>query len=264
MSGSKRGTARIGVLVPFTNTNLEPDLALMCPGDVTMHFARIGGYDADEIPDSRQMSGLATTDMEEPLRLLSGVAPDVVLYGCTSATLSLGRAFDRKLAGDIRSATGARTITAAGALVHALNAISAHRIAFASPYVSVLNDEAIAFLSDAGIETVSRADLPYALGNSEQGMMTPDDVIELGLRADSASAQAIALSCTDMRAVEAIDALEQQTGKPVITSNQAMMYQALSELGMGFKNKGFGRLMECVSLNSDMTGGPKVGGAFLP
>jgi maleate isomerase len=35
-----RGRARIGVLVPFTNTNLEPDLALMAPaGPVAAHRA---------------------------------------------------------------------------------------------------------------------------------------------------------------------------------------------------------------------------------
>jgi hypothetical protein len=53
-----RGRARIGVLVPFTNTNLEPDLALMAPPGLSLHIARMGGYDEDEIPDETQMQGL--------------------------------------------------------------------------------------------------------------------------------------------------------------------------------------------------------------
>lgn len=40
-----RGRAQFGVLVHFTNTNLEPDLALMRPDGVSLHFARLGGYD---------------------------------------------------------------------------------------------------------------------------------------------------------------------------------------------------------------------------
>jgi maleate isomerase len=35
------------------------------------------------------------------------------------------------------------------------------------------------------------------------------------------------LSCTDMRAVEVINQLEQELGKPVVTSNQAILYAAL-------------------------------------
>ena len=43
--------------------------------------------DEDEIPDEDQMAGLGAADMQEPLRLLLGAKPDVVIYGCTSATL---------------------------------------------------------------------------------------------------------------------------------------------------------------------------------
>ena len=50
MSPEDRGGARIGVLVPFTNTNLEPDMMMMRPPGATLHFHRLGNYDADEIP----------------------------------------------------------------------------------------------------------------------------------------------------------------------------------------------------------------------
>ena len=45
-----RGRRRFGILVPFTNTNLEPDMVLLRPDGVSLHFARMGGYDQDEIP----------------------------------------------------------------------------------------------------------------------------------------------------------------------------------------------------------------------
>ena len=34
---TSRGRARIGVLVPFTNTNLEADMALLRPSGVSHH-----------------------------------------------------------------------------------------------------------------------------------------------------------------------------------------------------------------------------------
>ena len=110
---TSRGRARFGVLVPFTNTNLEPDMALMRPGGVSLHFARMGGYDEDEIPmnpDAR----IGAADLDEPLHLLMGAKPDVVFYGCTSATLTHGPEFDRQLAARISADSGAKTVTAAG------------------------------------------------------------------------------------------------------------------------------------------------------
>ena len=241
---TNRGRARIGVLVPYTNTNLEPDMTLLLPEGVSAHFMRMGGYDEDEIPDEDQMAGLGSADLDAPLSLLQGAKPDVVLYGCTSATLSHGPSFDRDLARKIISQSGAQTVTAAGALVAALNTLGVTRIGFASPYVPSLNDRAIAFLTDEGFATVSRAEVDEALGNAGQGALTPDAVFDLGKRADSPEAEAIVLSCTDMRSVEVIDRLEQAVGKPVVTSNQAMVFQALQMLGISDAPPGYGRLIK--------------------
>ena len=40
------------------------------------------------------------------------------------------------------------------------------------------------------------------------------------------------LSCTDMRAAEAAPAIEASLGKPVVTSNRAMMRAALKRIGV--------------------------------
>lgn len=239
-----RGRARIGILVPFTNTNLEPDMAMMRPDGVSLHVARMGGYDEDEIPDETQMHGLGAADLNEPLHLLMGSKPDVVMYGCTSATLTHGPAFDRALADKIKAASGAETVTAAGALVNALNTLGARRIGFASPYVRAINDMAIGFLRETGIETVNRSEVDAALDNEGQGALDPDQVFALGLKADHADADAVVLSCTDMRSVEVLARLERELGKPVVSSNQAMLFQALQLLNNQGPVPGFGQLME--------------------
>ncbi|MEM6624820.1 MAG: aspartate/glutamate racemase family protein [Pseudomonadota bacterium] len=231
-SQNTRHRLRLGVLVPFTNTNLEPDMARLAPPGAAVYAARLGGYDQDEIPDEHQMADLGASDMDEPLRLILGVRPHVVFYGCTSATLTHGPAFDRDLAARIHATAGVPTITAAGALVHALTSLKITRVAFASPYVGKINDMAEAFLAEQGITTVSRADIGVALDNYGQGALTPDQICALAARAVSPDAQAIVLSCTDMRSVECIARLEDALGKPVVCSNQAMIYQAMGLLGL--------------------------------
>ena len=242
---ARRFKFRLGVLVPFTNTNLEPDMVMLRPDGASLHFARLGGYDADEIPDDTQMAGLGASDLTEPLRLLQGVLPDVILYGCTSATLTHGPDFDRQLASTIKAQSGAQTITAAGALVDGLRALGIERIGFASPYVGAINDHAEAFLASSGIRTVSRADIGRVLDNYGQGELEPDEIIALARRADSEAAEALVLSCTDMRSAEVVEALEVDLGKPVICSNQAMIRQACGLLGLD-RPAGCGRLLSAA------------------
>lgn len=235
---------RIGVLVPFTNTNLEPDMMRMCPLGASVHFTRIGGYAMDEIPASSQMREMGEADISEALHLIAGVRPDVVLYGCTSATLTHGLGFDRDLTRKIKETTGAKAITAAGALISALHEMGAKKVGFASPYVGEVNAQAIRFLTDAGIETVKCADVGKRLSNFEQGALTPDDVFDLAVQADHEKADAIVMACTDLRAVELIGRVEAKLDKPVITVNQAMMFAVLKDFSLSHTASAFGSLFD--------------------
>lgn len=244
MSSQIRAGIHIGVLVPFTNTNLEPDLTLMRPPDCTLHCQRIGGYDAEEVPGSDQMSKLGTFDISHDLAMIAGARPDVVLYGCTSSTLTLGPEFDRDLALKIKTGTGAVSLTAAGSLVSAIQALKIHRVGFSSPYVGNINEKAGNFLMQNGIETVKHAGIGRDLDCYGQGELTPDEIYQLALKADSPEAEAIILSCTDMRAVEVIEKIEATLSKPVVTSNQAMMFCLCRKLSIPYHPGLPGRLFD--------------------
>lgn len=246
MNRQTRVSTRIGVLVPFTNTNLEPDMMLMRPPNCSLHFQRTGGYSADEIPGSDQMAELGEFDISHDLSMIAGARPDIVLYGCTSATLTHGADFDRDLAMKIKAGSGAVSLTAAGSLAGALQALDVQRIGFSSPYVGSINEQAVTFLKQSGVETVKRADIGRDLGCYGQGEMSPDEVYDLALKADDPKAQAIVLSCTDMRSVEVIERIEVATGKPVVTSNQAMMFCLCKKLSIPLYQGLPGRLFNCL------------------
>jgi N-methylhydantoinase B len=231
-AGNSRGGGRIGVVLPMSNTNLEPDMMLLRPEGVSLHFMRVGGYDLDAVPDSAQMRKLALASLDEVIDTLKAALPDVILYGCTSATLALGPEFDRKLQHQIEELSGAAVVTAAGAVIEALSDLGVRKIGFCSPYVRKLNEEAVNFLGECGFEVASEAHVDTDLGNYGQGALTPHEVFELAMRADHPQAEALVLSCTDMRAVETITTLEAALGKPVVTSNQALMHAARKRLGI--------------------------------
>ena len=227
---ASRGTARIGIIVPVSNTNLEPDMMLLRPEGISLHFARAGGYDLDQVPDGEQMKKFALATLDEVIDAISAARPNVILYGCTSATLAHGPVFDKEFSQRIQQRTNIPTITAAGAVVEVLQEQCITNIGFSSPYVESLNAQAIGFLADSGINTVSEAYIGEDLGNYGQGALSPEQVFDLGVRADHPNADAIVLSCTDMRAVEITDDLQNALGKPVISSNGALMRCALKRL----------------------------------
>jgi maleate cis-trans isomerase len=234
---------RVGVLVPYTNTNLEPDMARLLPKNCQAHFTRIGGYDQNEIPGFDQMAAMGETNIAEPLRLISGIHPDFVLYGCTSATLAHGRGFDGKLTEVIARKTGANAITAAGAILKSLHSLNAKEIGFASPYVGAVNRRAVRFFAEAGINTIKRAEPSQVLSNHDQGALTPDEIFDLALRADHPHAKAIVMACTDLRAVETISRIESALGKPVVTANQAMVFVFLQQMRIDLRGEFGGTLL---------------------
>ena len=79
--------------------------------------------------------------------------------------------------------------------------------------------------------------------NEEIAALTGEAIFKAAKKADTAAADALFISCTAIRAVEVIDRLEQALGKPVITANQAMFWQALRVAGCNAKIEGYGALL---------------------
>ena len=196
------------------------------------------------------MRRFAQAFLDTILEALMAARPDVVLYGCTSATMAMGPDYDRAFRARIEAVAGVPAVTAAGALVEALDDLDAEAVGFCSPYTEALAHQAAAFLEAAGRRVVGMAHVGTDLDNDGQGALTPAEVLALARRADHPEAEAIVLSCTDMRAVETIAALEEETGKPAVTSNQAMVHAAISRLGL--PDRVPGRLGEAAAGATDL------------
>lgn len=227
---------RIGLIVPSSNTNAEPDCNLLCPDGVTLHSVRSGGYDVEAIPDSNEMRKFVRQSLDQNCKDLMDARVDIIAYACTSATLSEGPEFDAAFCRTITDISGFPAITTAGALVAAIHRIGASKVAFTSPYVKLLSQEAVNYLTLSNIEVVNEYALDRELNSLEQNALTPQDAYDMAVIADHPEAQAVVISCTDFRALEAIPAIEKTLGKPVISSNQALMFACLRVLRVSTEN----------------------------
>lgn len=79
--------------------------------------------------------------------------------------------------------------------------------------------------------------------NTEMARVPPPDLVDFVARHAHPEAEAYLLSCTALRSAPTIEVLEQLTGRPVVTSNQAAVWHALRRAGVCDVVPRFGRLL---------------------
>jgi maleate cis-trans isomerase len=102
------------------------------------------------------------------------------------------------------------------------------------------------FLVHEGFKVVSMEQLfaDTEIGDFELQTLSADEIRGACLRADRPDADALAVVCTGVALAEQVEGLERELGKPVITSNLAIMYKALQDVGYQEPIAGFGTLLE--------------------
>lgn len=213
--------ARIGLLALATDLNSEADLRRMLPADVGLYCNRV----RHENPMSLAALQRVAEDLPRAGRdLLPGLALDVLVYGCTSGTIAMGEAQTLRLLGEVRAARHATTPVTAS--LAALAQLGARRVSMLTPYRAAVNRELGSYYRERGLEVLNVSGLDmdddYAMSD-----IAPEAIVAAGIRATAAGADALFISCTALRSSQAVERIEKATGRPVITSNQAVVWHAL-------------------------------------
>ena len=76
------------------------------------------------------------------------------------------------------------------------------------------------------------------------GSQSPQTAYRLAREVNRPEVDCLFVSCTNFATIPIIAALEADTGKPVVTSNQATIWDSLRRAGVREPIRGFGRLLE--------------------
>lgn len=216
---------RIGLLVPSSNTLQEVELARALPSGTTLHTTRLKLTTVD--PDSI-LSIVA--ELETESKKLMDADVDVILFAATAPSSRNGIGYDRKLIERITAATGKPATTASTALLEAFRVLNIRRISFGAPWGKAVNVTSVKFLEENGIRVVADEALGV-LRNQDIGLLDPETARDMALRVDRPEADAVMLGCGNWRALQIVEELEKEIGKPVLTTNQVSLWHALKIAG---------------------------------
>jgi maleate cis-trans isomerase len=230
---------KIGILIPNMNTTMEMDFHRLIPAGVSVHTARISWTKPENSVDSlRELR-------ENSLRAAVDVAAarvDVIVYGCTAGGVLEGPSGDREIAAMISRETNVPTITTTTAMVEGLRELGIRKVSVASPFSEEVDRKLEEFLKANGFEVLSLESLHQ--GNVWDYAKIPAFMIyALGKKAFVPEADGLFVPCTQLRALDTVDELEHDIGRPVVTAVQASLWFALKTLGLKTPIHGYGSLL---------------------
>ena len=238
LDGGRHWRAQLGFILMATDLACEADLFDMAPAGVGIHVTRLNTEAHTSIETlSTHLDGMA----DAASRLQPELDSDVICYACTSGSIVNG---EEAVMAEIRKgAPPSMPMTLVTGVVDALRELDAKRIVVGTPYLDEVNTLEAEFLTSKGFDVLDIQGLNQTTA-SEFGRVTPAYWQHFALELDRPEADAIFLSCTGTRSLEAVSAIEAAANKPVITSNQAMFWSCLRRAGIEDELEGFGQIFE--------------------
>lgn len=228
---------RVGFVLLSTDLTSERDAAsVLGPEHIAVHVSRLFFENPTTPENLRRMAPRLT---EAADLLVPGAALSAICYSCTSGTIEIGAVAVATAVNAARP--GVPVVTPPEAAIAAFAALGARRVALLTPYLVETTQPMAAYLVARDVELVAARCLGLA-DDREMARISHDSIIAAAVEADHPDAEALFISCTALPALGVIDEIERRIGKPVISSNQACLWQLRRHAGSASPLAGFGRL----------------------
>ena len=233
--------ASIGLIVLATDYTIEHEWRQVFAGldGIALYATRIQNEDRITPETLRAME----PRIVECARVITPDTPvDVIAYGCTSASMAIG---EEQVFANIRQARpDAKCTTPITAAFAAFDAFKAKRIGVLTPYPADVNKIVSEYIAARGYQVPVFGSF-NADRDTVVARITPQS-IERAVREiiRHAEVDAIFVSCTSVRLMEACAELEKNLGIPLTSSNHAMAWHALRLAGIDDEMAQFGSLFK--------------------
>jgi maleate isomerase len=214
-------TARVGLIVPSSNRMAEQEMVPAFPAGVTVHVTRLRMTGANHLAFDQLLPRI-----EEAARALTDARCDVVAFHCTANSMEGGKAGEEQILATLARAGASHATTTITAIQRAFEACEARRIVLITPYSAGTTEHEAEFLRQAGYDVLTAKG--FALAGSDAYCATPPQFWrDRALEAAHPDADAYLISCANIVVFGVIEELEARLARPVVTSNQAVIWDAL-------------------------------------
>ncbi len=230
--------ARIGQMRPATSIEGAEEWRSVAPVGVAFADARTIVPRVDDAGLRVMMSQVL-----EASRQLATAKVDLIVQCGAPGTFLRGPGHDEQVVAEIEKETGIPAITMMAAMMDALKAVNARKVAVGTIYSDEVNAAMTSYMEAQGFEVRSMGGLQIT-DPFEASLHDSDSAYRLGRKVfkEAGDADAILISCGTYRTFEMIHYLEMDTGVPVISSNQATLWRALRYLGLRDQIPNLGQL----------------------
>ena len=241
LAKESRNTLKIGLIVPSSNTVLEPEICrLVGPlKSVTAHFSRLSVTRVSL--DSKASAQFGEHSMLQAAELLADAFVDVIAWGGTAGSW-LGVDHDYRLVDSIETKLGVPSTTSTLALLDACQAFGVARIGLVTPYTDKVVRRIEKCYAGQGVEVVAERHLGLS-DNHSFGKVGADEVTSMIQETAAGGAQAVVVACTNLASPPLGSDLEASVGIPVFDSTIATLWGALQLVGRPTSILGHGTLM---------------------
>lgn len=224
---------RVGMLVPSSNTALEPAtaaLAFPVSDQVGIHFSR---FEVTRIALDQDADAQFSLDhILRAARLLADARVSLIAWNGTSASWR-GFDTDDALCDAIKTATGCPATSAIVGLNSALRGFGVRRLGLVTPYTEDVEAAIIANYATIGIDIVAarRSNLQ---DNYSFADVAPEHVAQMCRDVAAQGVDAVAIVCTNMRGPLIAKEIEAEFGIPVLDSIAVTLWGTLTMLGVDY------------------------------
>lgn len=232
------GAKCLGMILLSTDLTLERDIRRVIQDSSVAAYINRVTYNNPMTIES--LAALEANLKQAAIDLLPGAKLDAVAFACTSASIAIGP--DTVLLQLEEGQPGVPSTTPISAALDAFKIMEVSKIALLTPYHDKINQPIHSYIEENNVEVMSISTFDMD-SDIDVARIPLEAIIDAAKIADHNDAQAVFLSCTALRSMECIDALEKSLGKPVLSSNQVMLWRLLRLAGWENKIHGFGRLL---------------------
>lgn len=235
---------RVGLIIPSSNRMVEQEMAHHYPPGVVVHVDRLRMTGARKVPLAELMPRIT-----EATGALVDARCEVVTFHCTANSTDEGADGERRILDAMTKAGGQRVSSTATAIRRALDGLQSKRMVLITPYSQAVTDHEAEFFKAIGIEVL--AAVGHGLNGSDAYCSTPPSYwLEHTLNVRHPEADIYFLSCANISAFDVIAELEHKLERPVISSNQAVVWDQIAKQGLGLavgaRGECPGRLLACA------------------